>query len=243
VDRKNSKKYYYFDDIFNIIDNEEKAYWLGFLYADGYVRTRIGVGSELRLKLSVVDKEHLIKFRQFISSDINIPLVYNEYKNSKTYKISINSNKIVNDLINKGCVNKKSNIIEFPNFLDKELTPHFIRGYFDGDGSISFSDNQICLNFVSGSKNFLEELSNKLEIEANCKKANLLGSSEKFKYIQFSAKSDLYKLYSYLYENSTVYLERKMKKYTYIIENFENIKTIINTKRRNKKHDTNKSNL
>lgn len=235
---KTSKKYNYNDNIFENIDNEEKSYWLGFLYADGYVRKRKGIGSELKLKLSIKDKEHLIKFKQFISSDINIPLVYEENKNSKCYKISINSNKIVNDLINKGCINKKTRVIKFPDFLDNELIPHFIRGYFDGDGSISFSNKQICLNFVSGSINFLKDLAKELANETNCKEANLVGSSNNFKYIQFSAKDDLYKLYDYLYKKSNFHMDRKFDKYTYIIENYSDIKEIINKKIR--EYDRNK---
>lgn len=241
IKSKTSKKYDYNDFIFENIDSEEKAYWLGFLYADGYVRKRSGVGSELRLKLSIKDMDHLIKFKKFISPDEKTPLVYEENKNSKCYKISINSSKIVDDLINKGCINKKSSLIEFPYFLNKELTNHFIRGYFDGDGSISFSDKQICLNFVSGSENFLKKLKKELSNGSNCKESNLVGSSDRFKYIQFSAKDDLYKIYDYLYKNSNVYMDRKFQKYTYIINNYFNIKQIINNKRRNNKNsDTDK---
>jgi hypothetical protein len=234
VKKKTSKKYNYNDNIFENIDNEEKAYWLGFLYADGYVRNRSGKGSELRLKLSIKDKDHLIKFKQFISSDTNIPLVYEENKNSKCYKVSINSNKIVKDLINKGCINKKSRVIKFPYFLDKKLIPHFIRGYFDGDGSISFSEKQIGLNIVSASIKFLKELAKELAKETNCKESNLVGSSNNFKYIQFSAKDDLYKLYDFLYKESNIYMDRKRDKYTYIVENYTSIKEIINKVRNNK---------
>ena len=246
IKSKSSKKYNYNDSIFENIDTEEKAYWLGFLYADGYVRERVKVGSELRLKLATIDKEHLIKFKNFITSD-DIPIVYAEYKNSKSCKVSINSKKIVSDIINKGCINKKSRIIEFPTFLPEKLISHFIRGYFDGDGSISYSDKQIGLNFVSGSKKFLEEISQKLKIEANCKNANLVGSSENYKYIQFSSKDDLYKLYDYFYKNSSVYMDRKKEKYTYITDNFTELKEKINMgrtiRKNNKLCDTNKSNL
>lgn len=246
IELKTSKKYNYNNDIFENIDTEEKAYWLGFLYADGYVRERKKVGSELRLKLSIVDKEHLIKFKGFISED-DIPLIYEEYRNSKSCKVSINSKKIVSDLINKGCINKKSKIIEFPNFMDNSLISHFIRGYFDGDGSISYSDKQIGLNFVSGSENFLKKVASILESSTNCKNANLVGSSKNYKYIQFSAKEDLYRLYDYLYMNSTIFMERKKVKYTFIINNFTKLKEKINMgrtiRKNNKSCDTNKSNL
>jgi hypothetical protein len=231
IKSKSSKKYLYNDNIFEAIDSEDKAYWLGFLFADGYVRNRKKFGSELRLKLCYSDKSHLIKFKNFITSD-NIPITYEEYKNSKCYKVSINSKKIVSDLFNKGCVNKKTKIIEFPNFINEELLSHFIRGYFDGDGSISYSGKQISLNFVCGSNIFLQKLSTFLSYKTSCKIANLTGSSENYKYLSFSSKDDLYKLYDYLYNRANIFLDRKREKYDYIIKNFDLLKIEINKNRR-----------
>jgi len=230
VESKSSKKYNYYDDIFEKIDTEEKAYWLGFLFADGYVRKRKS-NSELRLKLSSIDKKHLLKFKTFISPD-DIPVVYEEsknkskngreYKKSKTFKISINSRKIVDDLIKLGCVNKKSLIIEFPK-IDSKLEHHFIRGYFDGDGSISYSKKIICVNFVSGSSLFLEKLSSILNIRSGCKLANLVGSSKIFKYLNYTTSDDINKIFKYLYDGS-IFLERKYEKFKYIFDNYDSIK-------------------
>jgi len=47
---------------FEVIDTEEKAYWLGFLYADGCVR-KTRSGSQVVLKLSIKDEEHLVMFK------------------------------------------------------------------------------------------------------------------------------------------------------------------------------------
>jgi len=235
---KSSKKYSYNDNVFESIDNEEKAYWLGFLYADGYVRSDKR-GNELKLKLGVKDKEHLLKFKKFISND-DIPVVYEEYKNSKCYKVSINSKKIVNDLIKLGCVNKKSLTIEFP-VIDNELKSHFIRGYFDGDGSISYSDKYIGLNFVSGSPKFLLEISSFFN-SVGCKYANLVGSNENYKYIQYNTLNDLNLLFENLYSNSNIFLNRKKEKLSHIIDNFNKLKSIINKKRRDK-YDRDKQNI
>lgn len=241
VKSKSSKKYLYNNDIFENIDSEYKSYWLGFLFADGYVRNRKNFGSELKLKLCASDKKHLIKFKNFMTND-NIPIIYEEYRNSKSYKISINSKKIVSDLMNKGCVNKKSKIIEFPEFISEELLSHFIRGYFDGDGSISYSGRHINLNFVCGSKIFLEKLSLFLSLKTNCKIANLVGSSENYKYLSYSSKDDLYKLYDYLYNNANIFLDRKKEKYDYIIQNYQELKNKINKEYR-ERYDRNKQNL
>lgn len=228
---KSSKKYNYNCDIFSNIDTQDKSYWLGFLYADGYVRQRNKIGSELKLKLSIKDQEHLIKFKNFISSD-DLPISYEEYRNSKNCKISINSKKIVNDLINNGCINKKSKIILFPN-LKEDMIRHFIRGYFDGDGSISHGKS-ICLNMISGSYEFLQSVSDILHRKAFCKKATLVGRSKNFKYIQYSTKEDLLKIYNYLYNDSCIYLNRKKDKFAYILENYEELKLKINQYDRNR---------
>lgn len=245
---KSSKKYSYNENIFENIDKEEKAYWLGFLYADGYVRERNGGGSELKLKLSIIDKDHLLKFKKFISDDENIPIVYEEsknkkkklndtdiqeyYNNSRTYKISINSKKIVSDLIKLGCTNNKSKTIEFPN-IDESFYKDFIRGYFDGDGSISYSKKAIVLNFVSGSLNFLKRISYELNKNCNCKYANLIGASNNYKYICYTSLFDIQSIYNYLYKNEeNIKLDRKLDKIKHVIENYNDIINNINEGRR-----------
>lgn len=156
IPNKNNKLYNYNDTIFEIIDTEEKAYWLGFLYADGNVTKRLikkenrkdKFSYQLELSLAEVDKDHLIKFGRFMFQD------FNEEKNLKkkiiklkekeyiAYKITINSKKIVEDLIKLGCVPKKSLILTYPTEeqIPFKLQHHFIRGYFDGDGCVSFNN-------------------------------------------------------------------------------------------------------
>ena len=90
------------------------------------------------------------------------------------------------------------------------------------------------MNIVSASIKFLKELAKELAKETNCKESNLVGTSNNFKYIQFSAKDDLYKLYDFLYKESNIYMDRKRDKYTYIVENYTSIKEIINKVRSNK---------
>ncbi len=99
--------------IISIIDNEYKAYWLGFLYADGYVRMKYNRSGELKLKLSSKDKEHILLFNKCISSnypikDLVSTILYKGQKsNSNVSTVSIYNTKIVNDLIKIGCVSKK----------------------------------------------------------------------------------------------------------------------------------------
>jgi hypothetical protein len=221
IESKSSKKYRYYDDIFETIDKEEKAYWLGFLYADGYVRERKS-SSELRLKLSIKDREHLIKFKNFISPD-DIPVVDELSGNSECVKVSINSRKIVKDLINLGCVSKKSKIIEMPKISDNLLN-HFIRGYFDGDGWILIDKNEKpSFGIVSGSLEMIESV---VEIISNESKVNKNKVFNYTTYYNFNYRSytDIIKISNFLYKQSNIYLIRKRDKFNEIKKIYENNK-------------------
>ena len=118
---------------FEKIDTEEKAYWLGFLDADGCIHNGRNYDYGIELGLQEQDYSHLVKFKDFIEKDNKI--CYREKINSYRYQFK---NKTMNkDLINLGCVPHKSLILKFPDedqVPDNFLIP-FIRGYFDGDGS------------------------------------------------------------------------------------------------------------
>jgi hypothetical protein len=223
IESKSSKKYNYNDYVFEDIDSEESAYWLGFLYADGYVRYRKKYGYELRLKLGIKDKEHLLKFKKFISND-DIPVVYEEYKNSKCYKLSINSKKIVSDLIKLGCVNNKSYTIEFPK-LNEIYINHFMRGYFDGDGSVGIRLNSkpvdVTFNLVTASINFLQSFNKKLieKCEINERK---IYKYETYYRLYYGSCTDIIKIYKFLYKNSNTYIERKKEKFIEINDYYDN---------------------
>src|SRR5271166_7037406 len=58
--------------IFETIDSEEKAYWLGFLLADGSIQVRKNVQKIVKLALAIEDKEHLEKFKKFVNSKLAI---------------------------------------------------------------------------------------------------------------------------------------------------------------------------
>jgi len=128
------------DTYFENIDTEDKSYWLGFFYADGYVRKRHDSG-QFKLKLCKKDKNHIELFKTNIKSEHIITDGVEFFtKNNKKYKseyslLNIYSLKLVDDLIKHGCVQNKTQKIRFP-ILKNELIQHFIRGYFDGDGCI-----------------------------------------------------------------------------------------------------------
>ena len=169
IKRKNqsdSKRKYFFDDTyFENINTEEKAYWLGYMYADGCVRINKRDNNKI-LNLSSIDKEHIEKFTKSLSSNLKIQKSKNVgsfSKNNSIYSVSIYSSKLVDDLIKKGCVLNKTFQLKFPteDQVPNHLIQHFIRGYFDGDGSISIlKRNGNGFIDISGIHNFLIEINN-----------------------------------------------------------------------------------
>lgn len=195
------------EDIFNIIDTEEKAYWLGFLYADGYVcfdKNKKQYSVELGLKKS--DFKHVFNFKNFLKTDKKI--YYKDKTNS--YKIQINSKLLVKDLINKGCISKKSLILIFPSKeqVPRNLLNHFIRGYFDGDGSIFIKGISPDLRIL-GTFEFLKSLQNELNIGIIKKDKRHLNNTF---YLKLNVKDSLF-LLNYMYKNCNIYLDRKFEKY------------------------------
>jgi hypothetical protein len=126
------------DSIFQIIDTEEKAYWLGFLAADGAVNKN-GI---ISLQLKESDYSHVVKFRDFIGS--NHPITkHNNTLNEKifiSYRLSFGSKKIRTDLQKYNIINNKSFTFSPPlELIPLNLRRHFWRGIFDADGCISSS--------------------------------------------------------------------------------------------------------
>lgn len=203
-----NKKYNVNEEFFTIIDTEEKAYWLGFLYADGYVRMKYNRSGELRLKLGLKDRNHIELFTKSINSshkikDIISSVTVKGIKHiSECSTLSIYNTKIVQDLYKHGCTNNKTFTIRFPN-LNKDLERHFIRGYFDGDGCVynRKNTNKLEINIISN-YSFISDL------------LNIVGCGYIHKHGRVYTwnlykKSDVQLFYNYLYDNSNIYLSRK----------------------------------
>lgn len=202
------------DFFFNKIDTEEKAYWLGFLMADGYVS-----GNKVGLALSDSDFSHLEKYKKAINSNAKISTYQSSgYSNSKYCRILIFSSKMSEDLIRHGCVEHKSLILKFPNFEDENLIRHFVRGYFDGDGSLIVTDKTFGIK-ICGTFEFLNTLIDYLNKNIKNYAFNYtVYQSKKMKgknnyYLSFGGKYKVYNIAKWLYENSTIFLERKYMKF------------------------------
>lgn len=168
--RKGNHTYYADYRKFEIIDSSEKAYWLGFIAADGCVYTRNnGTNSDfILINLSRKDKEHLESFKQFMNSNVKIQdhiQTTGFSNNSEMSKIVFNSHAMAQDLIDKGVTSRKSLTLKPPK-IDKKYYLPFILGYFDGDGSISYSEQGAYSISIVGTKELLTWINNILLISS-----------------------------------------------------------------------------
>jgi DNA-binding transcriptional regulator WhiA len=199
--------------IFNKIDTEEKAYWLGFIFADGYVSSE----TKFELSLGLKDLEHLEKFKTFLNYKGKI---YIDYKVGRC-RLMFQDSQIVKDLKIIGCINNKSLVLEFP-ILDEILQNHFIRGYFDGDGYISKPEKSILISIVS-TKQFLFKIHNIVQLPVdNIKHRNPKHSKEVF--TNMISGKNARNLCLFMYNNSNIYLERKKIR---AIKQLEKFKLVI----------------
>lgn len=211
--RKVGKNYLYEcnESFFEIIDSEVKAYWLGVMFADGNVSvSKCNTG---QLFISSIDKDWLNKFKEHIGFTGNLLKETHKHYHKDIWKLHITNDKLFHDLCKLGCVPRKSLTIQFP-ILEKSLMHHFIRGYFDGDGSVSIhrylpgKDNTTLNSSIcSGSKKFLEEL-----IQHIPARHNVVKHYNRVYIVTYGVK-DSYSLYNYMYHDSTIFLERKKIKF------------------------------
>lgn len=201
---------------FNKIDTPEKAYWLGFLYADGCTHNG---SSEVSIQLT--DKEHIEKFKQAIGA-INHKIVEihdTRWENAKTlYMFSIKDKQLHADLCKWGCVPNKTFLInKIPN-IPRDYVSHFLRGYFDGDGSLHYlkSTNNFRISFTCGSVEFLEDIQKELGTSLSIRNEKGTNSN----YLQISGRHQVERILNYLYKDSaeSTRLDRKYDLYLQCLE-------------------------
>jgi hypothetical protein len=201
------------EDFFEVIDTEEKAYWLGFIMADGCVTRSSKLynqANRLSFNLSAIDRPHLEKFVKAINSSAKITDITPKgtYSNNPISRLSINSVKMCNDLAKYGIVERKTGYEHLPN-LPNELMNHFIRGFFDGDGHATTTRKTVPVIGFSSNESMLFELKSFLYHVVGLKgNPSILKDKSIFK-LSYSGMEDVIKLWDYLYGNATLYLERK----------------------------------
>lgn len=210
-----SKIYSFNENYFKTINSEEKSYWLGFLMADGYITSKQKhCNRRIGLCLSERDICHIEKFKKAIGATNPIFTYENSTYKTRLSKITLASETMCEDLLKYGMTEHKSLTLQFPKNIDKEYIRHFIRGYFDGDGSLKRKGrNTIGYTFsLLGTYEFLSEFKRIYELPYNLRKCNKNNDSNNYD-ICFTKRIYMEYVLDDLYNNSNIYLERKFKRY------------------------------
>lgn len=214
--------------IFDNIDTQEKAYWLGFLWSDGYVNDRRKTGRgeiSIKLQLAKNDRTQLEKFKVFLES--NNPI--HEYKDKGfggeyvSCRLMFSNMHMGKMLIEKyGLVPNRTDITKLQENISQELMRHFIRGVFDAEGSTAvyyhkekhlkatsaFTSLKPLLEWI---QDFLLEnniTQSKTQLSKRYKDRNASDAT-----FSISGTRQVLKFLEWLYQDSAIHIERKYDKY------------------------------
>ena len=205
-------------------ETTESFYLAGFIAADGSVQYR-KYSKILKITLALQDKGHLEKIKNMLSS--NHPI--KEYlvkksnlvkKETKSAELQIANSKLVDDLKKFGIVPNKTKTYRMPDWLvNHQLVHHFMRGYFDGDGTVCYSGlaknrkvRQLSWN-VLGTEYFVDQYRKILAQSLQIEELKIIKHKSIFK-IATTGNKIILKIKNFLYRDATIYLDRKFKKIT-----------------------------
>lgn len=217
-----SLKSFYDEFFFDTIDTEEKAYWLGFIYADGYISS---TNNTVGIELKSTDSGHLEKLRNSMQAEREVKFYH---KNSTfgpqdTCRFQICSSHLKKMLLSYYKSTNKTFEGEFPKIDRIDLIPHLIRGFFDGDGNLSGkpkSQDQIfrpSLGFIGTKETlkYIEEISGFHWSWSQRFPERGLNNYQ----INCGRVQDCINFLNYMYKDATIYLDRKYQRYLELLEN------------------------
>lgn len=206
------------DNYFKSINTEDKAYFLGLLYADGCVHN--SKKNEKTIALALTDFDLVNTFKKYIKAEAVLQTY--RYKNTNykdNYIIKIKSEQLFDDLIELGCVERKSLILTFPSFeqVPEYLIHHFIRGYFDGDGSIYIKNYRKASVSFAGTFLFLDKIKTILKELVGINSS--LFQAKTIHILSISGSNQILKFRDFLYKsNLELFLHRKFERFSLLEE-------------------------
>jgi hypothetical protein len=218
-------------DFFKDVDSELKAYLLGFHVADGCVFKHSEKSIGFKITLQARDVEIVKLFRDSIYPDGNIyisPARKDGWKTNETCSFKVVCTELCQHILNHGYPFRKTyHELHLPQ-IDNSLMPHFIRGYFDGNGSIRKSiitrltgreAGRIVVNkqldFTSNGRVILFEIQQ--ELIKHDIKLNLVPHKIKYHSLRINSLSEISKMYNFLYKDATYFLKRKKDSFEQIM--------------------------
>lgn len=211
------------ENYFECVDTEDKAYFLGFISADGSVSQRTKNCKVLNIHIHQQDIDVLEKFKIAINFSGDFSLCSSR---SNMCTMFCHSVKIVDDLAKYNVVPNKTKTLKFP-ILPDNLIHHYMRGYFDGDGCVSIhkdkrrqNGDRGQINMVSASYDFIKEYINILVNNCNVKNNQISDRKTNGSYyvIDWGKLSDVENIYYFLYKDAITYLDRKKDKYDQVMK-------------------------
>lgn len=209
---KDSK--YFIDKSFFFQQSEELAYLIGWIAADG----SLGINSNrVEIDVKSIDKEILEQLRTIIKSERPIKTYPRKdgYTGSKLWF----ENKIIyNELLTYGLVPRKTYSENYlpPYRLNKKYWKHYIRGLFDGDGSVT-KTTSLTWKIISTNKTILEAIHDFLLDETNIKTNITEEVKETPIYTIYAYGKEAIRIFIYMYSNTDLCLKRKKEKFINLI--------------------------
>jgi len=214
------------ENYFEKINTPNKAYILGFLYADGCVLDKRKGQKMLVINLQEQDADILRQISKELEFEgklhfydgAKISTKNYKWKRNNLYRLSITSNKLCDDLIKLGCYPRKTETCQFPTEeqVPKNLINHFIRGLMDGDGfiSVQYKNKTPLFSFgIVGTLNICTKIRETLCDELNLYRDKKLGKTKGIYGISYAGIDNVSKIFNYLYgSDAELYLERKYLK-------------------------------
>lgn len=216
--RESKIDHHYFD----VIDTEAKAYFLGFLYADGHNSYKTNK-YQVRLSLQAEDEHILEDFKQELKSSGEIKSLF--AKSSKSNKVTeqkvfaFYSKDLSLTLKKLGCTEQKTHEVDFPSedIVPDHLVRHFIRGYLDGDGSIYVNEDKYTNAIsINGTREILEGIQDIFVSKLGITPVKIYDGNGKVHDWKKGGRTQVLKILDWLYEDATFYLKRKHDKYIQI---------------------------
>ena len=203
----------------NKVNNEIDAYLLGFFYADGFITGRNKKNGKyyvFGITLSSKDKDFLNEIAKILETKTKDAFSKRYDKSYPTSRLSIGNIKFVETLISLGIKPQKTleNDDKIFDNIPPHLLNHFVRGFFDGDGSIYKKNGsrkyiEYGIGFVGLNEKFLHKLQSILSDNCEIHKKKIRLEKQKYARLNYGGNVILTKIKDFLYKDSTFFLKRK----------------------------------
>lgn len=217
------------DDFFEEIDSEEKAYFLGFMFADGYVYKGSKNAKAVGLEIHIRDIELIHKLKELLNTSNKVK--YRKRANTEVCSINVYSTKMANDLEKYGIVQNKTKVTKHLPDIAIPYRRHFLRGLLDGDGWVTIDKKgYFHVGFVSFHKSIAEDFQkacNSLIEDKNHSSITTKGKKCSGYVCAFQSQKQVKQLMTALYKDSTIYLTRKRELVEPLLCEFNNDDDIV----------------